>query len=199
MPEEEGSDVPLSAVPLTTVSVKLPTFWTDSPEVWFIQAEAQFENKRITTSRTKFTHLLPRSILKVSLRARLAGTDWFHHLPLVLLGIRSVPREDSSVSASEALYGSPLVLPQKFLNSPELPSLEYLRRIQSILKNSASVLPHHSTVPATKPDEIPSSLVSCSHVFIREDASKPSLSPLYRGSYLVLSKYPKYKYNWFQV
>ena len=58
MPEEEGSDISWSEVPLTTVSVKLPTFWTDSPEVWFIQAEAQFEVKRITTSRTKFNHCL---------------------------------------------------------------------------------------------------------------------------------------------
>ena len=32
--------------------------------------------------------------LKVFLRAQLAGSDWFHHLPLVLLGLRSVPRED---------------------------------------------------------------------------------------------------------
>ncbi len=106
--------------------------------------------------------------LKVSLRARLAGTDWFHHLPLVLLGLRSVPREDSSVSASEALFGSPLVLPGEFLDTPELPSSEYLRKIQSILKNSTSVLPHHSAVPTTKPDQIPSSLANCSHVFIRE-------------------------------
>ena len=58
MPEEEGSDLSQSAVPLTTVSINLPTFWTDSPEVWFIQAEAQFKVKRITTSRTKFNHCL---------------------------------------------------------------------------------------------------------------------------------------------
>ena len=58
MPEEEGSNVSLSAVPLTTVSLKLSTFWTDSPEVWFIQAEAQFEVKRITVSQTKFNHCL---------------------------------------------------------------------------------------------------------------------------------------------
>ena len=67
--------------------------------------------------------------LKVSLCACLAGTDWFHHLPLVLLGLRSIPREDSSISASEALFGSQLVLPGEFLNTPELPSSEYLRRI----------------------------------------------------------------------
>jgi len=56
MPEQPDDEVMQGAVPLTTVSVKLPSFWTDSPEVWFLQAEAQFENKRITSSRTKFTH-----------------------------------------------------------------------------------------------------------------------------------------------
>ena len=127
--------------------------------------------------------------LKVSLRARLSGTDWFNHLLLVLLGLRSVPREDSAISASKALFGSPLVLPGEFLDSPELPSSEYLRRIQSILKNNSAVLPHHSTVPSLKPNKIPSSLTSCSHVFIREDSSKP---PLYKGPYLVLSKNLKY-------
>jgi len=51
MPEEEVA----AQLPLTTVSIKLPLFWTDSPEVWFLQAEAQFENKGITVSRTKLT------------------------------------------------------------------------------------------------------------------------------------------------
>ena len=43
--------------------------------------------------------------LKNSLGACLASSDWFVHLPWVLLGLRSVPREDS---ASEAVYGSKL-------------------------------------------------------------------------------------------
>ena len=33
----------------------------------------------------------------------------FHHLPLVLLELRSVPSEDSSISSSEAVFGSPFV------------------------------------------------------------------------------------------
>ena len=49
----ENPNVP-DPIPLTTISMKLPTFWTDSPEVWFIQAEAQFENKLIKASQTKF-------------------------------------------------------------------------------------------------------------------------------------------------
>ena len=116
--------------------------------------------------------------LKVSLRARLSGTDWFHHLPLVLLGLRSVPREDSAISALKALFGSLLVLSREFLDSLELPSSEYLKRIQSILKNNSTVLSYHSAVLVLKPDQIPFSLTCCSHMFIRESSSKPLLFPL---------------------
>ena len=131
--------------------------------------------------------------LKVSLRARLAGTDWFHHLPLVLLGLRSVPREDSSTSPSEAVFGSPLVLPCEFLDSPELPSPEYLRRIQQIIKNNPVAPPHHSAdklIPSS--EQVPSRLLRSTHVFVREDASKPPLAPLYRGPFLVVARAPKY-------
>mgnify|MGYP000876348990 CR=1 FL=1 len=53
---DESSSNPDPQVSLTTVSIKLPTFWTDSPEVWFLQAEAQFAIKRVTASLTKFHH-----------------------------------------------------------------------------------------------------------------------------------------------
>ena len=38
--------------------------------------------------------------LKNSLRSRLAGPDWIHHLPWVLLGLRVAPKESSAVSAA---------------------------------------------------------------------------------------------------
>ena len=49
--------------------------------------------------------------LKVSLQARLAGSDWFHYLPLVLLGLCNVPTDNSPVSAAEVLFGTLLALP----------------------------------------------------------------------------------------
>jgi len=39
---------------LNTVSVKVPAFWPDSAEAWFIQTEAQFALKGVTVSLTKF-------------------------------------------------------------------------------------------------------------------------------------------------
>ena len=53
--------------------------------------------------------------LKSSLRARLAGTDWVSHLPLVMLGLRSSPKDDSGFFPAEAVFDSPLSLPGKFL------------------------------------------------------------------------------------
>ena len=58
---------------------------------------------------------------KSYLRARLASSDWVTHLPLVMLGLRSLPKDNSSFSPGEAIYGSNLSLPGKFLkHSPRL-------------------------------------------------------------------------------
>ena len=35
-------------------AVKLPAFWTESPETWFAVVEAQFESEGLTNSRRKF-------------------------------------------------------------------------------------------------------------------------------------------------
>lgn len=36
------------------VSVKVPPFWNDSPDIWFVQVESQFSNAGITTDESKF-------------------------------------------------------------------------------------------------------------------------------------------------
>ena len=38
------------------IALKLPPFWPDSAEVWFAQAEAQFNIKGVVSSTTKFYH-----------------------------------------------------------------------------------------------------------------------------------------------
>ena len=40
------------------VSMKLPTFWTVQPEVWFVQAEAQFRLRRIETDETRYYYVV---------------------------------------------------------------------------------------------------------------------------------------------
>jgi transposase InsO family protein len=64
--------------------------------------------------------------LKDALLARCAAANWVDHLPWVLLGLRAAVREDNSFTPAQAVFGSPLILPGQFLDSPELPSKIFL-------------------------------------------------------------------------
>ena len=47
-----------TAALVAPVQVKLPPFWRDQTDLWFIQAEAQFTIKGITVESTKFAHIV---------------------------------------------------------------------------------------------------------------------------------------------
>lgn len=49
--------------------------------------------------------------LKDALRSRCSAPDWPAHLPWVLLGLRSAPKEDSGIYLAELVYGTPLTVP----------------------------------------------------------------------------------------
>jgi hypothetical protein len=53
--------------------------------------------------------------LKDALHARAAAVTWSEELPFVLLGLRAQPREDTGLSPAEAVFGTPIVLPNDFL------------------------------------------------------------------------------------
>jgi len=128
--------------------------------------------------------------LKASPRARSADSDWVSHLPLVLLGLRSVPKEDTGFAVSEAVYGSALTIPGEFLDSPEFPSSQVLSKIEKVIAGFSVPPPHH--VQHSPSSELPAGLMDSQFVFVREDASKPSLAPLYRGPYLVVERRSKF-------
>ena len=145
----------------------------------------------ISTSQTTSFHPQSNGIierfhrsLKSSLQARAADSDWVSHLPLVLLGLRSVPKEDTGFSVSEAVYGSALTIPGEFLDASEFPSSQFISKIEKVIAGFSTSLPHH--VQHSPPAEIPAALKTVKFMFVREDASKPSLTPLYRGPYLVM-------------
>ncbi|GFW64996.1 transposon Ty3-G Gag-Pol polyprotein [Trichonephila clavipes] len=43
---------------MSAVNIKIPPFWTDRPEIWFYQVEAQFQISRISLEETKFHYLV---------------------------------------------------------------------------------------------------------------------------------------------
>ena len=55
---------------VTKVVVKLPEFWTNDPDLWFLHAESAFRNSKITQSRTKFDHVIQKLPQKVMVSVR---------------------------------------------------------------------------------------------------------------------------------
>jgi transposase InsO family protein len=58
--------------------------------------------------------------LKEALKARECGTAWSEHVPWVMLGLRAAPKEDSGISAAEAVLGEKLVLPSQVKGGEEV-------------------------------------------------------------------------------
>jgi hypothetical protein len=58
--------------------------------------------------------------LKAALRTCAAVATWSEELPFVLLSLRAQPREETGLSPAEAVFGTPIVLPNKFLQGDEL-------------------------------------------------------------------------------
>jgi hypothetical protein len=58
--------------------------------------------------------------LKDALRARTATATWAKELLWVLLGLPAQPREDTGLSLAEAVFGTPIFLPNEFLHGEEI-------------------------------------------------------------------------------
>ena len=130
--------------------------------------------------------------LKDSLRARLAGPGWYHHLPWVLLGLRAAPCESSGLPASRALYGTDLVLPGQFLDAPEPPPADFFRRLHQSMETFVPATVQSSPPAPSPASALPPALLMADMVLVRRDGHKPPLAPLYDGPYKVLVRTPRY-------
>ena len=108
------------------------------------------------------------------------------HLGCKVWGSQSVPKEDTGFSVSEAAFVSPLTNPREFLDGGEIPSPQFLQKIECAVSRFAFPLPPH--VAPSPPTPLPPTLLAAQFVFVREEASVPSLAPLYPGPYLVLER-----------
>ena len=103
-------------VPLDMTSDRGPQFtsalWNEVANKLGIQVH------RTTAYHPQSNGLLERfhRTLKAALKARLQGPRWTDELPWVLLGLRTVPKEDLDTSSAELVYGEPLTVPGEFVN-----------------------------------------------------------------------------------
>ena len=102
-----------------------------------------------------------------------------------MLDLRSSPKDNSGFSPAEAVYRTNLSLPGKFLEHSKIPSQSFLCKVDLAIQGFSKPPRNHVT-PQPQPEPLPRALMEAEYVFVRDDSSKPPLSPLYRAPYLVL-------------
>jgi hypothetical protein len=174
----------------------VPALLTSDRGVQFTSALWGAVMKKLGIKHTMSTAFHPQSNslverahrrLKDAIKARLAGSEWVSHLPWVLLGLRAAPREDSGVSAAEMVFGAPLTLPGSLLVAAEPPSEFFQRHLQSAVPCVATW-----PVDGQQQQKELAALRAASHVYVRSPPPAPSLTPAYRGPYLVHKKAEKF-------
>jgi hypothetical protein len=127
--------------------------------------------------------------LKDALQARETGVDWPAHLPLVLLGLRSAPKEISGISSVEAVFGQPLVLLGELAPAVEAPPEDLRDRLAS---SDPPVMHQPCTYAevAYGPPGLP--LHKAKLVYVRRGGCGPPLAPAYSGPYRVICPGNKY-------
>lgn len=129
--------------------------------------------------------------LKASLMAHESPEQWAVHLPLVLLGLRTVIKDDLGCAASQMVYGTSLRLPADFLvppqpqDNPSSPGPSY---VKDLTRFFSYIRPQPPRPCSTKPTFIHPSLSVSQYVFIRVDSARRPLQPPYTGPHLVISR-----------
>lgn len=124
--------------------------------------------------------------LKAAIRCH-TSSNWVDVLPSVLLGLRTSIKEDLKTSSAELVYGTTMRLPGEFFiditptNQPRV-FLEGLRSTMREIRPSPAS--HHQRRKAF----IHEALHTCTHVFIRVDASRRPLESPYEGPYLIVER-----------
>ena len=128
--------------------------------------------------------------LKSALRARLRGPNWIDELPWVLLGLRTVPKEDLHASSAELVYGTVLTVPGDFI-APSTDATANKEFLQSLRDDVRILQPTPPSSHGKIRSHVPNDILEADYVFVRHDAHRTPLRCVYDGPYHVLKKGPK--------
>lgn len=124
--------------------------------------------------------------LKSSLRSK--GQNWLLALPLILLGLRSLYKEDLGCSTAELVYGTSLRLPGEFFTTSRKTSTDEPTLLQTLRQTMQELKPVPTSAHSSSKVFVHPALKTCIAVFLRRDAIHNKLTPSYEGPYKVLSR-----------
>ena len=130
--------------------------------------------------------------LKSSLRAQNVSS-WLEALPIVMLSLRAMTKDEFKMSPAQMTFGENVRLPGELQMATQplddAPPDAFLlsSRLKSIMRN---IRPYFSTyVPHQK---ISTKLFQSSFVYVRDDAVRSAMDPYYKGPYKVVKYNPKF-------
>ena len=124
--------------------------------------------------------------LKASLHARLdaAGDAWTDQLPWVLLGLRTVVKEDLKMSSAELIYGESLSVQGDLVAPPT--DADSSQLLGCLRQDVQHLRPIPTSRHGQQPEHIPDNLKTADYVFIHRDGYKAPLQCPYSGPFHVL-------------
>lgn len=130
--------------------------------------------------------------MKGAIACRLTeNTSWVDVLPSVLLGLRAAGRSDSGISAAEMTLGHTLRLPGDFYNEVSGNPSDLYTYVDKVRNIISGLRPQVRVDQDSRKIFVHKDLKVCTHVFVRNEMLKKSLTPTYDGPYRVLSRNDK--------
>lgn len=116
---------------------------------------------------------------------------WIHNLPSILLGLRVAYKPDISASPAELVYGTTLRIPGEFFidSKPSNIDSDAVNQFRDAMRKLRPTNTAHHSIPKTFESK---ALSTSTHVFLRNDSIRPSLSHPYDGPYKVLRRTDKF-------
>ncbi|XP_055924624.1 protein NYNRIN-like [Argiope bruennichi] len=122
--------------------------------------------------------------LKAALKAYNTN-QWSAALPTLLLGFRSVFKEDLQATTAELVYGKSLRLPGEFFD-PIPGDTSPKQLVEDLKRHFATMRPVPTSCHGQRTIFVHPHLKVCSHVFVRHDSVRKPLQAPYDGPYKVL-------------
>nr|VZI44399.1 unnamed protein product [Spirometra erinaceieuropaei] len=126
--------------------------------------------------------------LKTSLMSQPDNSQWYDHLPLVLLALRSTLKAGIGCTEADIVYRTSIRLPGELVcPSSTLTSVEpcgYAGQLRSVIRNLCATPPRASATHSF----IPPDLDKCNFFLVWHDAVRRPLRPPYNGPYKVLRR-----------
>lgn len=155
----------------------------------FLSKIAGFKHRKTTAYHPACNGLVERfhRQLKAAIVCH-ADNNWAESLPWVLLGIRSAFKKDLQASSAELLYGEPLRLPGEFFQNEARTTTDVTDFTARVRSFAEKLQPSPASRHSNSKVFVFKDLNSSSHVFLREDLLRPSLSPAYTGPFSVVER-----------